>query len=366
MRRPFASMLVLALAAVVVGCSQATPPPAPTSPPKAAQPTSAPAAPAAQSTSTPAAPAQPTATPAPKVNFPEKGKTITMIVPWDAGGASDVGMRLLASEMEKVLGVPVQVVNKPGGGTQVGLTELTKAKPDGYTIGNTNLPTTQLSYIDPERKAPYGRKDFAPIANQVWDPGAIAVAKDSPFKTLKDLVDAAKANPEKIKASTTGFMVNTHMDLLLFSKAAGVKFAVVHFSGGAPATTALLGGHVDVSCQTAGNYPSQYKSGDVRLLGIMDSQRSKFFPNVPTMKEQGYDVVSGSARGLSAPASTPKEIVDILSAAVKKAMDSPDLKAKMDEMALEQRFMDSQQFGALWDDMAANMSPLLDLARSQQ
>ncbi|MHB1161098.1 MAG: Bug family tripartite tricarboxylate transporter substrate binding protein, partial [Chloroflexota bacterium] len=123
-----------------------------------------------------------------------------MIVPADAGGATDIGYRLLAPRMEKYLGTTVEVVNKPGAGTQVGVTELSKAKPDGYTIGVTLIPQTPTIYMDPERKAVFNRESFAPIGLHVFDPGLIAVAPDSKYKTLKDVVDDAKANPEKVKA----------------------------------------------------------------------------------------------------------------------------------------------------------------------
>ena len=166
---------VASLALFAAACSSPAAPAPTTAPaapaaPKAAEPTKAPAA----------APAQPTAAPAPKATYPEKGKAITMIVPFGAGGSTDIGARLLAVGMEKELGTPVNVQNKGGAGSQTGLTELAGAKPDGYTIGFANLPTANLVYSDPDRKANFSAKSFQPIGSQVVDPSAIGVAANSP------------------------------------------------------------------------------------------------------------------------------------------------------------------------------------------
>lgn len=121
----------------------------------------------------------------PAINFPQKGKTIQILVGFAAGGSSDVGARILASGLEKELGIPVLVVNKPGASGQIAYTTLTQAKPDDYTIGNTNFPSAVVTYLDSARKATYSRKNFEPLTLHVIDPGLIAVKKDSPFKTLK-------------------------------------------------------------------------------------------------------------------------------------------------------------------------------------
>jgi tripartite-type tricarboxylate transporter receptor subunit TctC len=174
-----------------------------------------------------------------KVSFPA-GKPITIIVPYAAGGTTDVGARLLAELLEKELSTPVQVVNKPGSASQVGLTELVNAKPDGYTLSYGVLPTIITHYLDPERRAPYTRENFQPVALHHLVPAMLAVRTDSPYKTLNDLIEAAKANPGQIKVSDSGLMANPHLSVLLLERAAGVRFASVHFDGGAPSVTALL------------------------------------------------------------------------------------------------------------------------------
>ncbi len=309
----------------------------------------------------------PAATPSKALNFPAKGRAITIISPWDAGGASDLAVRMLAPSMEKDLGVPVQVVNRPGAGSQVGLAQIVAAKPDGYTIGGTNIPTTILVYLDPERKATFGRKDFEPLAMVDIDFSGIAVRVNSPIRSPKDLIDAAKAKPGGIKIGDPGLLSGSHLDTMLLAKSAGVQFASVHFSGGASAVTALLGGHIDACSLAAANLMPQVKSGELRMIGLMSQEESAFYPGVKTFQSQGYNVLGvGGNHGLSVPAGTPKEIVSLLSAAVKKAVETDDAKKRLTDMGLVRRYLDPVQFGAAWDELEAIVKPLLAEARKQQ
>lgn len=359
----------VALALALAGCGGGAPAPTPTAAKPAAAPTKAaePAKPAEPTKAPAAVPTSaPTAAPAAKVDYPAKGKSITLIVPWDAGGINDVAARALTPFVEKELGVPIQVVNKPGAGSQIGLTEIAKAKPDGYTIGIVTLPTAINTYLEPERKAVYTRKDFEPLALHTIDPVTIAVKADSPYKTTKDLIEAAKANPEKIKAADIGVLSGKHLAILDLQKATGAKFAIVHFSGGSQAMTALLGGHIDVNFCTAGEVPSQYKAGEVRLLGIMDKQPSKFYPGITTLESQGYKVYSTSSRGWAAPAGTPKEVVDKLSAALKKAMEDPEHQKKIEATTSELRYMNPAQMAAYWAEMEEQLKPLIQEVLKEQ
>lgn len=340
--------------ALIVGCSQAA---APAAKP-AAQPTAAPAAPAAPA-------AQPTAAPAaPKVTYPEKGKAITMMIHWAAGGTSDIGGRLLAASMEKVLGTTINVVNKPGASGQIGYTELSQAKPDGYTFGSTNFPSAVISYLDESRKATYNRKSWDLIGLQVIDPGMVAVRPDSPYKTLKDLVDAAKANPKKIRVSTTGLQSDEHFSMTQFQKLAGVEFAIVHFPDGiAKAQAAFLGGHVDVLVGNAGDGVALLKNGDGRVLAVMDEDESPFLPGVPTFKDEGYNLVFGSSRGFALPAGAPKEVVDTLSNAMKEACEDPELKEKMLAQGLSLRYKGPEEYNKYWDGFETMLKELMPLTK---
>jgi tripartite-type tricarboxylate transporter receptor subunit TctC len=302
--------------------------------------------------------------PAGAADFPQKGKAIQVLVGFAAGGSSDAGARILASGMEKELGTSVVVVNKPGASSQIAYTTLTQAKPDGYTIGNTNFPSAVVSYLDPARKATYTRKDFELLALHVIDPGLIAVKKDSPIKTLKELIESAKANPKKVRISTTGIQSDEAFGLLQLQKMTGAQFAMVHFSqGSAPAMTAFLGGKIDAFCGNVGDLLSQYKSGEVRILGIMDDQQSPFYPGVKTFEEQGYKLYSSSSRGFAAPAGTPKEMVNTLSESIKKAVATEDHKKRMADMGLTIRYMDSAGYTKYWGEYETMIKELLPLTK---
>lgn len=358
MNRALAPLTIVLLAGslVMAGCAGVAPSPTPTKAP--AVPTKAAAATkAAEPTKAPVP--QPTAAPK-KVEFPVKGRAITMIIPWDAGGSPDVGGRILAASMEKVLGTPVQVVNKPGAGSQIGLTELANARPDGYTIGITMSPSTMASYLDPARKATYNRRSFEPIAHFDYEPYLVAVLPSSPHKSTKDLVAAAKASPGMVKVGSPGILSGPHLGWLLLAKAAAVDFAIVQFQSGGQVSTALLGGHVDTAAFGAGAIAAQHKSGAVRLIGIMDPEESKSFPGVNTLQSEGYKVVLSSGYGLSAPAGTPKEIVEVLSDAVKKAYQDEDLKKKMADLGRVPRYLDATAYGRLWEELDTELKPLVE------
>ncbi len=299
-------------------------------------------------------------------NFPEKGKSITMILGTSPGGSTDVGARILAASMEKEWpGTRVQVENKPGAGWQIGLTALSRARTDGYTIGFTILPQTITNYLDPERKAVFTRKSFQALGMQVVDPGVIAVKASSPYKTLKDLVDAAKANPSKIKASATGILSDDHLAILQFQKLTGTKLAIVQFDGASPAMTSLLGGHTDAYFGNIGDSYTQFRVGEVRILAVMDPEENKILPGVKTTFSQGIKLVSSSSRGVSAPAGMSKEIVDVFAGAIKKAIADPEHTKKMEEQGLTVRYMDPVQMEKYWSEMEEQIKPLMDIAKEK-
>ena len=297
-------------------------------------------------------------------NFPLKGKVIQVLVGFAAGGSSDAGARILASGLEKELGTSVMVVNKPGASGQIAYTALSQAKPDGYTIVNTNFPSSIISYLDPARKATYSRKSFEVLALHVIDPGLIAVKADSPFKTLKDVIEAAKANPKKVKISTTGIQSDEAFGILKLQKMTGAQFAMVHFAQGiAPSVIALMGGKIDAFCGNVGDLLSQFKSGEVRILGIMDTEQSRFYPGVKTFEEQGYNLYNSASRGFAAPEGTPKEVVDTLSQAIRKVVATEEHKKRMADMGLTLRYMDPVQYAKYWSEYEAIYRDLLPLTK---
>jgi tripartite-type tricarboxylate transporter receptor subunit TctC len=295
-------------------------------------------------------------------DYPQKGKSIQMLVGNAAGGPTDLGARIMASGLEKELGVPVVVVNKPGANGQIQLTQVASSKPDGYVLGTVNFPVTITGYLDPTRKATYNRKSFEPLAMHVNDPNIFAVLTKSPYKTVKDLVEASKAKPKTITVSS-GMRNDEQIGIVQLEKMTGAQFAQVSFTQGtAPSVVALLGGKIEVHCGHAADVLGHVKSGDVRVLGVMDDEESPFLPGVKTFEAQGYKIYSASSRGYLMPAGTPREILSTLSGAMKKVMATEEHKKKMAEMGLSLRYMDPARLGKFWEEsetMVKELEPLL-------
>jgi len=270
-----------------------------------------------------------------------------------------VGTRLVAAGLEQEMGVPVRVVNKPGASTQVGMTQLARSKPDGYTLAVTSTMTTSLTYLDPERKAIFSRASFEPVAAAILEPMCIAVKGDGPYKTTKDLIEAARAAPKKIKVGITGRMTPTHLVTILLERSARVQFIQVHFEGSPQALAALMGGHVDAVIGGTGPALGPHKSGELRVLGLTNKTGSPFYPDVKTLPAQGYNVVMELSRGIAAPHGIRREIVEILSGITEKATASKEFRKKMEGMVMGVRFMDSKEYTAHWDQTDAEVKPML-------
>lgn len=298
--------------------------------------------------------------------YPAPGKPITTIVPSTAGGGTDTAARLLAPLLEKELGVPVEIVNKPGASMQIGMGEAARAKPDGYTLVWSVLPTFASIYLDEDRKSPFKRDSLKPIAMYYGAPFGIVVQGNSPYKNLKDLVEAAKASPGKLRSGTTGFMSTGHFANIAFQQGTDSKMATVNFQGGGPQLTALLGGHIDVGFNSIGELLTQHKSGSVRIIAVMDSKRSPLLPEVPTVTEAGFQAAPiGSDIGLSAPARTPDAVIQRLSQAMQKVMADKQLNAKMLELGNTVTYLDAASYSKFWDDVDVRFKPLIEAARKQ-
>ncbi len=300
-----------------------------------------------------------------RIDFPTR--PITLQVPWVAGGGTDVGARILASIAERKIGQPIVVINKVGAGSQVGLTELSRQKPDGYYIGFVSTPHICTIILDPERKAAFNLDSFAPIVTQVLDPGLIWVKADSPYKTLKDLVEDARKRPGQVRASTTGIMSDDHLAILMMERAAGVKFRIVHFEGGAQQLTATLGGQVDVSFDNVGSVVLRIRGGQVRGLAVMDKERSKFLPEVPTAGELGYSsVISSSTRGALGPKGMPPPVLKKFQDTFKEAIQDPEHVEKMEKAGLAIKMMVGDEFGKYLRDLHEQCKPLVEEARKAE
>lgn len=231
-------------------------------------------------------------------NFP--AKPITYIVPFKAGGGTDIGTRIMAKYAEKYLGQPIIIKNVSGGGSEVGVSQMLRSKPDGYTIGGFNTASTTLTVL---RKASYDAvADVAPVCLLVSDPRLFAVrGDDDRFKTATDFINYAKKNPGKLTIGTSGAGTSGHLSILVMNKAAGIKTQPVHFKGAGASRAAFLGGHIDAIAQTIGEVLKLKKTGKITVVAIALEERGTDLPNVPTFKEVGIDLVISSNKSEPTP-----------------------------------------------------------------
>ena len=282
--------------------------------------------------------------------YPED--TITFIVGYDAGGGTDVMARTVAPFLEKYLGgAKVVVRNVPGAGGQIGWTQLAKAAPDGYTIANMNLPSMVAKEWD--RETDYDLDSFTYLANIVDDPNVIVANTKSEFKSVADIVAAAKKTPKAITCGFASLGADDHFAIMDFQEQAGVELTNIPFGGGAPSRAAIMGGHVTIGVL---NLSEAVKfQNKLRILGIFAPKRSKLAPDVPTVKEAGYDVVMSSMRGIAAPANLPAEVKAKLMAALGKL----EADSEFAKVAKER----GQPLGiTLGDDYSALVHKMYDIA----
>lgn len=297
--------------------------------------------------------------------FPER--QVELMVAYPAGGSTDVGARIVAAIAEKTLGEPIVVVNKGGAGGQVGWTDMANRKPDGYFIGYINLPAINTVILDPSRQAAFGVDAFVPIINQVLDPGVVWVRADSPYKTLQDVLEAAKKDPSTVRAATTGILSDDHLAILMMEEAApGVSFRIVHLVGGAAQFKEIMGGNVDVAFDNVGSIATRVRSGEVRALAVLDEEPSKFLPGVPTTKELGFpSVVSNSTRGIAGPAGIPAPIVAKLAQVLKAAMEDPEHLKKMDDAGLAVKIMTGEEYQRYYQETHAKATKYVEWAKNR-
>jgi tripartite-type tricarboxylate transporter receptor subunit TctC len=298
-------------------------------------------------------------------NYPTK--PVQLMVAFPAGGSTDIGARIVASIAEKALGQPIVVVNKGGAGGQIGWTEMVRQRPDGYYIGYINLPATNTVILDPDRKAIFTDKDFTPIINQVLDPGVIWVRADSPYKTAQDLIDAAKKAPNTIRTATTGILSDDHLAILMTEEAApGAVFRLVHLEGGAAQFKEIMAGNIDAAFDNVGSIVPRVRSGEVRALAVLDDVRSKFLPDVPTMKELGYPtVMSNSTRGIAGPKGMPAPVVAKLREVLKKAMEDPEHVSKLEGQGLAIKLMVGEEYEKYFADAHEKAKKYTEWAKSR-
>ena len=271
--------------------------------------------------------------------WPER--SITFICPWPAGGTADQSMRALCSVAARVLGQSIAVENKVGASGMIGAKALASAKPDGYTIGQIPISVTRFSQLGTLAADP--RKDFTYIARTSGQTFGIAVPANSPFKTLKDFVAHAKANPGKVTYAHAGVGGATHVGMEEFASVAGIQFNHVPYKGGSEALQGVLGGHVDALADSS-SWAPHVEAGKLRLLATWGELRTARFKDVPTLRELGYDVVVDAPHGIGAPKGLTPAVAAKLRDAFRQAANSPEFKAVIDKLDAPLLYLDGPDY----------------------
>ena len=282
-------------------------------------------------------------------------KPINMVMAFTAGGSSDVQARIMQKYWDKLIPQPWVFQYKTGAGGAIGFAEIAKAKPDGYTIGGVNVPHIVLQPIG--QKAQFSIDDYIYICQVVNDPQALVVNKDSRFKSAKEVVEYAKANPGKLKVGIVGTYSGSHMALLEWEDQAGIKTAQIVYKGAADQNAALLGGELDVMM---GNVNDVMRSLDMMtVLAVTSKERVKFIPEAPTFKELGMNVFSDIRRGFVVPKGTDPQIVKILRDTFKKISEDPEYLKDMEKAGQPTEYLSGEDFEKYVKETNANAQTLL-------
>jgi tripartite-type tricarboxylate transporter receptor subunit TctC len=277
---------------------------------------------------------------------------ITIVNAFPPGGLNDIVTRPLASAMEPILKQPVVVETKAGAAGQVGAQFAASAKPDGYTLLSHNTGISGYAEVDKlfGRPPKVTRADFIPLARVVADPVVLLVNETQPYKTLQEFIAGAKANPDTLVFSSGGLYGASHLPLAYLEKATGpLRLRHLPTSGGGPAIVAILGNNAQVTTQTISATLPHVKAGKLRPLANFAATRSKVLPDVPTLKELGYDVEYYLWVGIFAPRGTPAEIVTTLRAGIGKAVQSPEFQTALANAGQELAYLDGPDFKKFWD-----------------
>lgn len=327
--------VALAAAVALSGCSSSAPAPQPTTKPAASQPAAS--QPTAQSSSAPAAQTG--------AKFPTKG--IEIIVGFDPGSGSDSTTRAFVPFLQKALGQTITVLNQPGAGGAIGWSNSAKAKPDGYQIGYLAMPSMQMAAVQ-------SKVEYDPLTSYAWlgmiayDPAAMTVKGDGPFKTVDDLVAAAKKDPGKVTIGATGKASNDYTTGISIGKSKGVKFTVVNFDGTPAGVTAVLGGNLSAMGMNASTTVPYVKSGQLRTIAVGGEKRYEGLPDVPTFKETGVDLmIPGIYRGFIGPKDLPADVKATLAGAIKTASEDPGWKAQAEKMSLPLMYVSPEETAPL-------------------
>ena len=296
-------------------------------------------------------------------NFPEK--PIKLVIAFPAGGPTDVTMRQLAENAGKQLGQPIIIENKPGAGGTLPAQALQTVQPDGYTLAQMPLGVFRLPYTTKINWDPV--KDISYVINVTGYAFGIVVPADSPFKNWADFVAYAKANPGKLTYGSTGTMTSPHLTTELIAQKAGIELQHVPYKGSADLMLATISGQLMAAADSTG-FAQQVAAGKLRVLNTWGEKRLDKFPDAPTLKELGYDMVQNSPFGIGAPRGTPPEVVAKIHDAFKKAMEEPSYVAALAKYDMLPNYMSSADYTRFAQDTFGREKALIEklgLAKGQ-
>ncbi|USD58721.1 MULTISPECIES: tripartite tricarboxylate transporter substrate binding protein [Vibrio] len=265
-------------------------------------------------------------------------KNIRLVVPFGAGGGTDAVGRTLANSAKDVLGQNIAVMNRTGGAGAVGMSFGAQQRADGYTL---TVVTREIASLPQMGLMQHTADDFKLIRMVNLDPAVVLVSADSPYNTINDLIAEAKKEDGAVKFASTAA---PNFYLMALEKDQGIKLNAIPYNGASEAIPAVLGKHTDVTMVTPGEAIAQLRSGQLKALGVMSEERIAYIPDVPTLKEQGVDVQTGTWRGIGAPKNTPDEVIETLGKAFDQAMASPEFIEFMEKGAMTIHNLNAEEF----------------------
>jgi tripartite-type tricarboxylate transporter receptor subunit TctC len=292
---------------------------------------------------------------------PYPSRPVQIVVPFPPGGVADVVARALAPSLERNLKQPVVIVNKSGAAGAVGMQFAATSKPDGYTLLLGLVSISTIPEVDKlfGRQPKYTREHFVGIARIAADPPILVVRAESPWKTMKELVEDAKKRPGEIVYSSSGPYGASHVPMELFMQAAGIKMRHLPTTGGNPAMTAVLGGHAEMWASPPALAYGHIRAGKLRVLANFGAQRLAALPDVPTLRELGHNVEYYLWAGLFAPKDVPAPILKIIQDAVRRAAQEAEFNTAMEKVQTPIAYLAGEEFKRWWDQDASMLAEVV-------
>lgn len=295
------------------------------------------------------------ASPTQAADYPTR--QIELIVPFAAGGGTDLVARAFAEASKPHFPVGVGVINKPGGGGAIGFSELAASRPNGYKLA---MGTAELTILPSLGMVKFKTEDFTPLGLFNMEPSAVTVKIDAPWNTLEEFLAWAKENPGQVRVGNSGTGAIWHLAAASLEDKTSVTFNHVPFDGATPAVTALLGGHIEAVTVSTAEVLNQVEDGKLKTLAVMSTQRDANMPDVPTLQEKNIDLSIGAWRGLVISSKTPQNVIDFLTTAIAATADEPSFKEALAKMRLNYVWLDRAEFQALLEEQQRDFSVTIE------